>query len=925
MSLDDGYDAFISYRRQADAPLARHLQPALERFATPWYRPRRLRIFRDDSSLSANSDLRASVENALVRSRWFVLLACPEAAESTWIDWEVKRWLELHDGSTEQILIGVTAAAAEPGTSVDWLDGLVPPRLRDGLTTEPRWVDLRQLRRSDKGGRRQQRRKYRNLLHDAAAEFASAIIGRPKDELHGEVRRQYRATMRLAVGVILALSVLLVTATASAFVAVAQQRRAEEQAMIATSRQLVADAKALTTTDPGLARQLIAIAYRIYPTAQAITALLESPGIPGVLEFASLVRDVAYGGDGAWIAVATDEGVYLRDADDGKQLALLTGFDGYAGSVAVSPDWRTLAAGGSDGSVRLWDVGQPTAPRLLDVGWGTGRLILDLEFRAAGDVLASVENGLTVRLFDVSNPNDTTAVTTIEGAHTVGEPAIGFSPDGAVLAVADEDNGVRLWDIDDVRKPRLMSRLIGHSGPVTAVSFSPDGMLVASGSRDQTVRLWNVADPSAPVSRPTLVGHTGNVEALDFSDDGQYLASGDWDGVVKVWALSDTARPSLRTTLERHGDFVNAVTFRPGAQTLASGGSDGAVRLWDLSNAGGSAALSTIDTARGPLAINSAGTLLAAGPRVELWDLTQPSAPVPLQPLLTSGDTHELDFHPNGRLLAVALGEAGAQLFDLTDATSPRAVARIYLAGGSLDTLAFSPDGRALITGGVGHNVTLWDLSDSANPRDPYNLGDALDAVQTFAFTAEGTVASIWQQHELSVWNVAQRTRPSLMAVIPADPDEVRAVGFTTDGSAVLTVEGRGGLVRYPLTDGAEPTAEPVATGQIEPPGTAAFSPDGQLMATSAERTVRLWAVSEAGAVAPTATLTTGSSLIDNLVISADGSLLISADSDGGVQLWSLDLDDLRHRICVNSGDPISRAEWVQYVGVIDYDPPCAG
>ena len=55
------YAAFISYSRAADSRLAPALRLALQRFAKPWYRPRALRVFQDDSSLSANPGLWSSV------------------------------------------------------------------------------------------------------------------------------------------------------------------------------------------------------------------------------------------------------------------------------------------------------------------------------------------------------------------------------------------------------------------------------------------------------------------------------------------------------------------------------------------------------------------------------------------------------------------------------------------------------------------------------------------------------------------------------------------------------------------------------------------------------------------------------------------------------------------------------------------------
>ena len=58
------YDAFISYSHAADGLLAPRLQAGLQRFAKPWWKRRALRVFRDESSLSANPHLWSSITEA---------------------------------------------------------------------------------------------------------------------------------------------------------------------------------------------------------------------------------------------------------------------------------------------------------------------------------------------------------------------------------------------------------------------------------------------------------------------------------------------------------------------------------------------------------------------------------------------------------------------------------------------------------------------------------------------------------------------------------------------------------------------------------------------------------------------------------------------------------------------------------------------
>ncbi len=210
------YDGFISYSHAADGLLAPRLQSGLQRFAKPWWKRRALRVFRDESSLSANPHLWESITEALDTSGWFVLLLSPDAAESEWVNQEIAYWVAHKDAS--RILPVVTAG------EFGWADGdvtgdAVPDALRGVFSSEPRWVDLRFAKGEEQLDLQDPR------FADAIADVASAMRGVPKDELAGEEVRQHRRTVRTAWAAGVSLVVLLIVA---AFAGFAASRNAEE-------------------------------------------------------------------------------------------------------------------------------------------------------------------------------------------------------------------------------------------------------------------------------------------------------------------------------------------------------------------------------------------------------------------------------------------------------------------------------------------------------------------------------------------------------------------------------------------------------------------------------------------------------------------------------------------------------------------------
>ncbi len=217
------YDAFISYSHAEDRPVAAALQSIIQKLGKPWYRRRSLRVFRDDTSLSASPHLWESIEEALNGSRFLVLLASHRAAASPWVTKEVAWWLE-HKG-IETLLIGLTEGDLpwdpETGDFI-WSEKTpLPAILKRRFTADPRWIDLRPYRGAVLA-------RHRQFL-DAGADFAATLHGRPKDDLLSQEVRQQRRALTLAWSAVASLLVLVCLAGWQWLEAVHARRLAEAQ------------------------------------------------------------------------------------------------------------------------------------------------------------------------------------------------------------------------------------------------------------------------------------------------------------------------------------------------------------------------------------------------------------------------------------------------------------------------------------------------------------------------------------------------------------------------------------------------------------------------------------------------------------------------------------------------------------------------
>lgn len=196
----------------------------------------------------------------------------------------------------------------------------------------------------------------------------------------------------------------------------------------------------------------------------------------------SAVNALAFSPDGQTLAAGgQDRIIYLFDARTGQEVASLKGHDGPVFALAFSPDGRLLASAGFD-TVRLWDLKSRRQQKTLETfrfpAWSVA-FSPDGRELAAGGVRE-------VRRWDLGSGMEKAAL--VAKSDSVCK-ALRFSPDGGLIA-AHDGGDVALWETASAKR---RATLAGHASPVVEILFDPDGRTMASVTRGQTLKFWELS------------------------------------------------------------------------------------------------------------------------------------------------------------------------------------------------------------------------------------------------------------------------------------------------------------------------------------------------------------------------------------------------------------------------------------------------
>lgn len=142
-----------------------------------------------------------------------------------------------------------------------------------------------------------------------------------------------------------------------------------------------------------------------------------------------------------------------------------------------------------------------------------------------------------------------------------------FSPDGRFMAVSRSGLGEDHLEIRRAEDGRVVQTVAGFFYGIHALAFSPDGHLLAMANDNATVRLVEVK--SGLVLYELTVLHQGVHAALAqdvaFSPDGELVGGAAYGGTVQVWRTFDGSPPTTVQTSKPPAceSWQRSISLRP--------------------------------------------------------------------------------------------------------------------------------------------------------------------------------------------------------------------------------------------------------------------------------------------------------------------------------------------------------------------------
>lgn len=489
------YDAFISYRHlPLDMKISESIQNRLEQYRPPKLEKivpgtRIKRIFRDKTELPTSSDLSGSLKDALLHSRFLIIVLSEETKNSLYCMEEIRVFKEAH-GETNQNILPVLIS----GEPKDVIPDILRYDEREGINGERIQVEVEPICCDV---RAESAIELRRKMKTEILRLAAPILGCGYDDLYQRhVRRQNRIRMA-AIGI---LTVILGIISVLGVITFKTQQKYKKNLVDTYTRQ---GAEQIVQNDVQKALMYYTSALQLDPSDQAaktgaLQLLLQNNWLSKTGEIEGQIIDGRYfpgclyaravNKDGSRVLATGQNTTDLTDAE-GSTLRDLSEYGEYIQSADDGSCWTfanedTITFYFTEDE-RIWQVPRPTkvnpACRQSSIDLHVSELHSAMAINRGRGVVCwagylYLYNFNEDGTYELFQEFDLAKVFYVEAEARMMEYRFDTWIDaGNALFVVSDSNNVAIFDVASVETPHLTCFYTDYSHYLNDVAFSEDG------------------------------------------------------------------------------------------------------------------------------------------------------------------------------------------------------------------------------------------------------------------------------------------------------------------------------------------------------------------------------------------------------------------------------------------------------------------
>jgi WD40 repeat protein len=605
------------------------------------------------------------------------------------------------------------------------------------------------------------------------------------------------------------------------------------------------------------------------------------------------VKCVAISPDYKYVATGSrDRSVKIWDLESKRELRSLNGADLSLNSLQFSPDGKWLAAGSFDQYARVWEV---ISGKLIFTSPKHDRYITDVAFTSDGSQLIAAGYSDSLEVYDISSGRVVKKIM-VNADQSVGMGTqLEVSPDGKYLAVGEDNKVARIFRIADWSLIHTFKPEKGWCGGCgTQLAFSRDSKLFAKFSHYQFPEVYHIESGALVARFPLTENQIGGIV---FSPDAS-----------KLYVVADTMLSTLDMTTKtridsvrigKHG-LINEVALDKDGKNVFLACDHTTTLIWNLEEKKIAGALEGIlqqvdkggldydpdsywqshiaqyTRLKNTISLSPDNKHFASGKigRKAVWwnlDKGNPEKIFDGHSKAVICMEHSLD----GKFLATGDASGEAKIWDLNSGTVRRTITGHKHP---ILCMSVSPNAEYLALGSWDGYLSMWNMSTGAKEA-MIDLDNA--SAYSLSFSPDGLYLAVGRLNK--TLELYEPDSKKLVRGFVGHSDIVSCIAFGPEKYKMLSASWDGSARIWDITTGI--MLQKFKTNTIL--HAAIFTPDGKKIITAGDdRVIRIWDV-QSGKVSKT--LEGHQAQITSLQITTDGKSLLSYSLDGVIKCWNLD------------------------------------